>query len=121
MLEERFLIIQLHELLTYLAQQGVATLLISTHRGLIGGPLQAPMDATYLADAVILLRYFEAGGEVRQAISVVKKHGGAHERSIRERRLSQNGIHIGVPLRNFRASSPACRRWRRHRGEGTEP
>ena len=78
--EERFLTIQLHELLTYLGQAGVATILIGAHQGLVGGPMVAPVDASYLADAVILLRYFEAKGEVRQAISVVKKRGGAHER-----------------------------------------
>ena len=87
--EERFLIIQLHELLTYLGQAGVATLLIGAQHGLIGGQMITPVDASYLADAVILLRYFEARGEVRQAISVVKKRGGAHERTIREFRLER--------------------------------
>ena len=82
--EERFLTIQLHELLMYLGQQGVATILIGAQQGLIGTQMQTPVDASYLADAVILLRYFEAKGEVRQAISVVKKRGGAHERTIRE-------------------------------------
>lgn len=100
--EERFLTIQLHELLTYLGQAGVATLLIGAHQGLIGGPMIAPVDASYLADAVILLRYFEAKGEVRQAISVVKKRGGAHERSIREFRMEQGRISVGQPLREFR-------------------
>ena len=100
--EERFLIIQLHELLTYLGQAGVATLLIGAHQGLIGGQMITPVDASYLADAVILMRYFEAKGEVRQAISVVKKRGGAHERSIREFRLEGGGIRVGQPLRDFR-------------------
>lgn len=100
--EERFLIIQLHELLTYLGQAGVATVLIGAHHGLIGGAMIAPVDASYLADAVILLRYFEARGEVRQAISVVKKRGGAHERTIREFRMEQGRISIGPPLRDFR-------------------
>src|SRR5262249_59995584 len=72
---ERFLAIQLHELLMYLNQQGVATLLIGAHQGLIGSAMNTPVDASYLADAVILLRYFEAKGEVRQAISIVKKRG----------------------------------------------
>ena len=62
----------------------MATILIGAHHGLIGSQMQAPVDASYLADAVILLRYFEARGEVRQAISVVKKRGGVHERTIRE-------------------------------------
>ena len=100
---ERFLIIQLHEILTYLGQAGVATLLIGAHQGLIGAHMITPVDASYLADAVILMRYFETRGEVRQAISVVKKRGGAHERSIREFRLeSGGGISVGPPLRHFR-------------------
>jgi circadian clock protein KaiC len=100
--EERFLLIQLHELLTYLGERGVATIIVGAQRGIIGANMQTPADASYLADAVLLLRYFEAGGEVRQAISVVKKRGGAHERSIREFRLSAAGIDVGEPLRQFR-------------------
>jgi len=100
--EERFLTIQLHELLTYLGHAGIATLLIGAHQGLIGGPMIAPVDASYLADAVILLRYFEMKGEVRQAISVMKKRGGAHERSIREFRMERGRISVGQPLRDFR-------------------
>jgi circadian clock protein KaiC len=100
--EERFLIIQLHELLSYLGQMGVATIMVSAHHGLIGAQMSSSVDATYLADAVILLRYFEANGEVRQAISVVKKRGGAHERTIREFRLESGRVSIGEPLRAFR-------------------
>ncbi len=100
--EERFLAIQLHEMLMYLGQQGVATILIGAHQGLIGTQMTTPVDASYLADAIILLRYFEALGEVRQAISVVKKRGSRHERTIREFTLSESGIHIGEPLREFR-------------------
>jgi circadian clock protein KaiC len=100
--EERFLIIQLHELLTYLGQAGVATLLIGAHQGLIGGQMITPVDASYLADAVILIRYYETKGEVRQAISVVKKRSGAHERTIRDFRLESGGIRVGPPLRDFR-------------------
>ena len=99
--DERFLIVQLHELLTYLGQAGVATMLIGAHHGLIGTAMQTPVDASYLADAVVLLRYYEADGEVRQAISVVKKRGGAHERTIRPFRLDADGITIGEPLRHF--------------------
>lgn len=99
---ERFLIVQLHELLTFLGQAGVATILIGAHQGLIGAHMVTPVDASYLADAVILMRYFEAEGEVRQAISVVKKRGGAHERTIRELRLEAGGISVGEPLRDFR-------------------
>jgi circadian clock protein KaiC len=100
--EERFLSIQLHELLTYLGQAGVATLLIGAHQGLIGAQMITPVDASYLADAVILMRYYEARGEVRQAISVVKKRGGAHERTIRDFRMESGRLSVGPPLRDFR-------------------
>ncbi len=100
--DERFLIVQLHELLTFLGQSGVATLLIGAQHGVIGTQMQTPVDASYLADAVVLLRYFEANGEVRQAISVMKKRGGAHERSIRGFSMSECGIKVGPPLREFR-------------------
>jgi circadian clock protein KaiC len=98
---ERFLTIHLHELLMYLGEKGVATILIGAHQGLIGANMQTPIDASYLADAVILMRYFESRGEVRQAISVVKKRGGNHERTIREFSL-EGGMHLGPPLREFR-------------------
>jgi circadian clock protein KaiC len=100
--EERFLSIQLHEMLMYLAQQSVATMLIGAHQGVIGSPMTTPIDASYLADAVILLRYFESKGEVRQAISVVKKRGGIHERTIREFSMKDGRIQVGETLRNFR-------------------
>jgi circadian clock protein KaiC len=100
--EDRFLVTQLHELLMFLSQQGVATLLIGAHHGLIGTQMQAPVDASYLADAVLLLRYFESRGEVRQAISMVKKRGGLHERTIREFAMRNGSIHVGEVLRDFR-------------------
>lgn len=99
--EESFLITQLHELLSFLGQRGVATLLVGTQQGLIG-PLQSPIDASYLSDCVILLRYFEACGEVRQAISVIKKRDGSHERTIREFRFGAGGISIREPLTEMR-------------------
>jgi circadian clock protein KaiC len=99
---ERFLVIQLHELLTYLGQCGVATLMVGAHQGLIGTQMNAPVDASYLADAVLLIRYFEDRGEIRQAISVIKKRGGTHERSIREFALTNGRIKIGEPLHEFR-------------------
>jgi circadian clock protein KaiC len=99
---ERFLIVQLHELLTYLAQAGVATVLIGAHQGLIGPQLIATVDASYLADAVVLMRYYELHGEVRQAISVVKKRGSQHERSVRDFRLENRRIVVGPPMRQFR-------------------
>lgn len=100
--EERFLIIQLHELLSYLGQSGAATILVGAQQGLIGAQMSSPVDASYLADAIILMRYFEAEGEVRQAISILKKRGGAHERSIREFWMTGDGIQVGEPLRHFR-------------------
>jgi circadian clock protein KaiC len=100
--EERFLTIQLHEILMYLSQQGVATMLIGAHHGVIGSQMHTPVDASYLADAVILLRYFESQGEVRQAISVVKKRGGLHERTIREFGMSSGRLLVGDALRQFR-------------------
>jgi len=99
---ERFLILHLHELLTFLGRSGAATMLIGAQHGLIGSQMQSPVDASYLADAVILMRYFETNGEVRQAISVVKKRGGAHERTIRDFSMDGQGLRVGPPLRQFR-------------------
>ncbi len=100
--DERFLIAQMHELLNYLGQAGIATILISAHQGLIGSHMSSPVDASYLADVVILMRYFEARGEVRQAVSVMKNRAGAHERTIRELSMAGGRISIGQPLREFR-------------------
>ncbi len=97
---ERFLSLHLHELLTYLSQKGVTTVLLLAQHGVVGPDLQVPVDASYLADTVLLLRYFEASGQVRQAISVIKKRTGKHRRTIRELRFD-NGIVIGEPLRDF--------------------
>ena len=99
--EERFLTAQLHELLTYLGQQGVVTLLVMAQHGLLGLSMQSPVDASYLADAVVLLRYFEAWGRLRRAVSVVKKRSGAHEATLREFRLGPDGIQVGEPLTGF--------------------
>jgi circadian clock protein KaiC len=98
---ERYLLIQLHELFTYLGQQGVTTFLLVAQHGLVGRDMQTPIDASYLADSVILLRYFEARGEVRQALSVMKKRSGKHERTIRELRIDQRGLQVGQPLSVF--------------------
>jgi circadian clock protein KaiC len=98
---ERYLAIQLHEMLAYLSQRNVATILVSAHQGLIG-QMTVTVDATYLADAVVLLRFFEARGEIRQALSVVKKRGGSHERTIREFGLENGAIKVGETLRSFR-------------------
>jgi circadian clock protein KaiC len=99
--DERFLILQMHELLTYLGQKGVLTLLVLAQHGLVG-PVEAPLDISYLSDSVIMLRYFEADGMVRRGLSVVKKRSGSHEHSIREFRLSSGGMQIGLPLKGFR-------------------
>jgi circadian clock protein KaiC len=100
--DERFLIAQLHELLSFLGQRGVATVLVAAHHGLIGSAMSSPVDASYLADTVLLMRYFEAEGEVRQAISVVKMRGGEHERSIREFSMRNGQVSVGEPLRDYR-------------------
>jgi len=100
--EERFLTIQLHELLMYLGQARVATVMVGAHHGLVGGDMSTPVDASYLADTVVLLRYFETKGEVCQAISVVKKRNGPHERTVREFHLGEGGVTVGEPLGEFR-------------------
>ena len=100
--DEKFLIVQLHELLTYLGQSGVATVLVAAQHGLISSHMSSPVDASYLADAVLLLRYFESDGEVKQAVSVVKMRGGDHERTIRQFSMKGGRITIGEPLRNYR-------------------
>ena len=98
--EERFLVLQVHELLSALNQLGVVTILVLAQHGLMG-PMQTPLDLSYLSDAVLMLRYFEAEGRVRRAISVVKKRSSAHEDTIREFRLTAEGIKIGPPLTEF--------------------
>ncbi len=97
---EGYLTMQLHELLTYLNQQGVISLLLLAQQGMLG-PMHSIVDLTYLADTVVLLRFFEMAGEVRQAISVLKKRSGEHERSIREFKLTPAGIEVGEPLKQF--------------------
>jgi circadian clock protein KaiC len=98
--EEQALILHMHELLQYLNRQGVSTFLTVAQHGLVGD-MKAPVDVTYLADTVVLLRYFEALGRVRRAISVIKKRTGAHEDTIREYRIGQSGITLGEPLVGF--------------------
>jgi circadian clock protein KaiC len=98
--DERFLILQMHELLSYLAQQGVLTILVLAQHGMVG-PMDTPLDISYLSDAVLMLRYFELNGSVRRAMSVIKKRSGRHEHSIREFRLGREGITVGPPLQDF--------------------
>ena len=98
---EKYLPMQLHELTTFLNQRGVASFMVLAQHGLIGREMQTPVDVSYLADSVLLLRFFETKGEVKQAISMIKKCSGHHERSIRELRL-QHGIIVGGPLFDFK-------------------
>lgn len=101
--EERFLTTHLHELFAYLNQKGVLTIVVVAQHGMVlstGAP--SDVDVSYLADSVLIFRYFEAAGEVSQAISVFKKRTGPHERTIRELRIDETGVHIGEPLRQFR-------------------
>jgi circadian clock protein KaiC len=97
---EQALVLHMHELLQYLNRQGATTLLTVAQHGLVGD-MRSPVDVTYLADTVILLRYFEAVGRVRRAMSVVKKRTGPHEDTIREYRISSDGVTLGEPLTNF--------------------
>lgn len=98
--DENALILHVHELLQYLNRQGANTFLTVAQHGLIGA-MQSPVDVTYLADTVILLRYFEAASQVRRAVSVIKKRAGKHEESIREFRIGIGGLSIGSPLTEF--------------------
>jgi circadian clock protein KaiC len=100
MSDEDGLILHVHELLQYLNRQGATTFLTVAQHGLVGD-MKSPVDVTYLADTVVLLRYFEAVGKVRRAISVVKKRAGAHEDTIREYRITSTGLRVGAPLRSF--------------------
>jgi circadian clock protein KaiC len=100
--EEQLLTAQLHELLTYLGRQGVTTLMVVAQHGIVGTNMHSPIDTSYLADSVVLLRYFEYAGKVKKAISVVKKRSGAHEESIRELHFDEKGIHLSEPLTQFR-------------------
>lgn len=98
--EENQLILHIHELLQFLNRRGSSTFLTVAQHGLVGD-MRAPVDVTYLADSIILLRYFEAAGRVRRAISVIKKRTSAHEDTIREYEIGTNGITLGEPLQNF--------------------
>ena len=98
--DERFLVLQMHELLSYLNQLGVLTIMILAQHGMLGR-METPVDLSYLSDAVIILRYFEANGRVRRALSVVKKRSGVHEDAIREFQLTSEGLKVGPPLTQF--------------------
>jgi circadian clock protein KaiC len=98
---EEFLAAQLHELLSYLGNRGVASFLVVAQNGIMGANMTTPVDASYLADSIVLFRYFEAQGRVRKAISVAKKRGGSHEDTIRELTIDTRGIRVGEPLTEF--------------------
>jgi circadian clock protein KaiC len=98
--DERFLVLQMHELLSFLNQLGVLTIMVLAQHGMVGH-MQTPIDLSYLSDAVIMLRYFEAEGRVRRALSVVKKRSGSHENAIREFQLTADGLKVGPPLTEF--------------------
>lgn len=99
--EERLLPIQIHELLSFLSNNGVTCIMTLVQHGIFGNPVDEAVDVSYLADTVVLMRYFEVHGSVRQAISVVKKRSGNHERTIRECRVDVGGLRVGEPLRDF--------------------
>ncbi|MDQ6871834.1 MAG: AAA family ATPase [Gemmatimonadota bacterium] len=99
--EERLLPIQIHELLSFLSNNGVTCIMTLVQHGIFGNPVDEAMEVSYLADTVLLLRYFEVAGTVRQAISVVKKRSGDHERTIREYKVQKGGLLVGEPLREF--------------------
>lgn len=98
---EKLLALHLHELLTYLGARGVTTILLMAQHGLVGASGETPVDASYLADTVVLLRFYESLGEVAIAISVIKKRTGAHERTIRQLRFAQGGMTVGEPVTGF--------------------
>lgn len=99
--DEQFVALQLHELLSYLGQQGVATILTLAQHGFMGSAMNSPVDVSYLADSVVLFRYFEHAGQIKQAISVVKKRSGSHERAIRELDFSRGKVRVGQTLKEF--------------------
>lgn len=99
--EERLLAIQIHELLSFLSNNGVTCIMTLVQHGIFGNPVDEAVEVSYLADTVILMRYFEVSGTVRQAISVVKKRSGNHERTIRECKIQKGGLFVGEPLRDF--------------------
>jgi circadian clock protein KaiC len=99
--DEQNMLLQMHETVTYLNQQGVLTFLILAQTGMVG-QMHSPVDLTYLSDCVVLLRFFEAQGEIRRALSVLKKRTGAHESAIRELMIDGEGLRVGPKLEGFR-------------------
>ena len=108
--QEDYLSLHLHELLSFLNQRGVVTIMIIAQHGLIG-QMGVPVDVSYLADTVLLTRFFEARGSVRKAISVIKKRSGAHETTIRELNMTKEGVQIGPALKDFEGVLTGVPRW----------
>ncbi|MEO6954720.1 MAG: ATPase domain-containing protein [Polyangia bacterium] len=100
--EDRFILPQLHELLSYLRQRGVMTILVIAQHGVLGSAMNSVVDVSYLADTILMHRHFEMGGRVRKAISVLKKRTGKHEDTIRELKFAEGGVALGPPLSSFR-------------------
>ena len=100
--EDQLLTAQLHELLAYLNNRGVATFLVAAQSGMLGPAMRSPIDASYLADAVLMLRMFEHEGKVKKAVSAVKKRSGAHEETIRQIWFDAGGVHLSEPLMHLR-------------------
>lgn len=99
--QEKELLLQMHEMLTYLNQQGVATLMINPQQNLVGSMATSGLNVSYVADSVMLLRFFETEGRIRKAISIIKNRGGSHEDTIRELRIDSQGLRIGQVLDQF--------------------
>ncbi len=99
--QEKQLVLQLHELLAYLNQQGVLTLLVNNQHGLVGTMNTGSLNVSYVADVLFLFRFFEADGRLRKALSVLKNRSGAHEDTIRELKFDTHGIRLGAPLVDF--------------------
>jgi circadian clock protein KaiC len=113
---EQALTLQLHDLLAYLGQQGIVAIMTLSQYGFVGASMNTPIDVSYLADAVLLFRYYEVRGEVKQAISVVKKRTGGHERTIRELSFNKNGVNVGEALRKFEGVLTGTPRFIEHKG-----
>jgi circadian clock protein KaiC len=117
--EEHSLLLHVHELLQFLNRRGATTFMTVAQHGLVG-QMRAPVDVTYLADTVIMLRYFEASGQVRRAISVIKKRTGSHEATIREYRISRDGLALGEPLEAFKGILQGTPTYLGEKGSATE-
>jgi circadian clock protein KaiC len=99
--DQRFLSLHMHELLAWLSHQGTTTLLVLSQHGMLDSTVTPPIDLSYLTDTILLFRYFEYQGMIRRALSVVKRRGGLHERTIREMTMGPNGVSVGKPLTEF--------------------